>query len=218
MHSARSNHKTYLIVTAVFVLLKLGLHFFTSTRYELHRDEMLYFNMADHLGFGYATVPPLTAFFAFIAKTIFGYSVFGIRFFPAVLGALSMLIISKITRELGGGILALIMAMTAFTLSPGFLLFNSALTPNVFEQFLWLLITYLLFRMVIEKNDTLWIPIGIFVGIAFLTKYSIIFFITGFALVFPFSEHRKLIFSAKFLTGHSYCIADLPPEHHLAIQ
>jgi hypothetical protein len=199
MHSARSNHKTYLIVTAVFVLLKLGLHFFTNTRYELHRDEMLYFNMADHLSFGYATIPPLTAFFAFIAKTIFGYSVFGIRFFPAVLGALSMLIISKITRELGGGILALIMAMTTFALSPGFLLFNTLLTPNVFEQFLWLLITYMLFRMVTAKNDTLWLPIGILAGIAFLTKYSVVFFITGFALAFLFSEHRKQMFSTKFL-------------------
>jgi hypothetical protein len=203
MHCARLDHKVYLIITVCFVILKLALHFFTNTNYELHRDEMLYFNMADHLSLGYATVPPLTAFFAFIAKTIFGYSVFGIRFFPAVLGALSMLIISKITRELGGGILALTMAMIAFALSPGFLLFNTILTPNVFEQFLWLLITYMLFRMATTKNDTLWLPIGLLAGIAFLTKYSIIFFITGFAIAFLFSEHRKLMSSAKFLLAIS---------------
>jgi hypothetical protein len=212
MHSARSDHKTYLIVTTVFMFLKLGLHFFTSTQYELHRDEMLYFNMADHLSFGYATVPPLTAFFAFIAKTIFGYSVFGIRFFPALLGALSMLIISKITRELGGGILALTMAMTAFALSPGFLLFNTILTPNVFEQFLWLLITYMLFRMAIAKNDTLWLPIGVLAGIAFLTKYSIFFFITGFAIAFLLSEHRKLMSSAKFLLAISVALLIFLPN------
>jgi MFS family permease len=199
MHSEKPDHKTYLIITAVFVLLKLGLHFSTCTNYELHRDETLYFNMADHLSFGYATVPPFTGFVAFIAKSIFGYSVFGIRFFPAILGALSMVIMSRIIRELGGGIPALIIAMTAFALSPGFLLFNSMLTPNVFEQFLWLMITYLLFRLAITENKNLWLVIGVFTGISLLTKYSVIYYIAGVMLALLFSENKKLMISVKFI-------------------
>ncbi len=155
--------------------------------------------MADHLSFGYATVPPLTALFAFIAKTIFGFSVFGIRFFPAVLGALSMLIIAKIIYHLGGGLLALMIAMTAFALSPGFLLFNNLLTPNVFEQFLWLQITYLLFRLANTKNHDLWLPVGIFTGLSFLAKYSAIYFIAGFLIAMLFSQYKRLMASHKFL-------------------
>ena len=99
---------------------------------------MLYFNMADHLSTGYATVPPVIGFLAFVVKSIFGYSVFGVRIIPALLGAVSLFIIAKIVRELGGGLLALIIASSAFIFSTGFLLFDTLFTPNVIEQFIWI--------------------------------------------------------------------------------
>jgi hypothetical protein len=80
----------YWIATILLIIIKLLLHFFTNTNYQPHRDEMLYFNMADHLSFGYATVPPLIGFLAYSIKAIFGYSVFGIRLIPALLGAASI--------------------------------------------------------------------------------------------------------------------------------
>jgi hypothetical protein len=85
----------YWIITILLIVVKLSFHFLTNTNYELHRDEMLYFNMADHPDFGYVSVPPLTGFLAYIIKVIFGYSVFGIRFIPAMLGAASILIYCK---------------------------------------------------------------------------------------------------------------------------
>jgi hypothetical protein len=54
---------------------KLLIHFLTNTRYELLRDEMLFFNMGEHLSTGYATVPPVTGFLAFLINKIFGFSV-----------------------------------------------------------------------------------------------------------------------------------------------
>jgi hypothetical protein len=78
------NVSNYWIAAILFVIIKLFLHLLTNTNYELHRDEMLYFNMGDHLSFGYVSVPPMTGFLAFIIKNIFGYSVFGIRLIPAL--------------------------------------------------------------------------------------------------------------------------------------
>lgn len=188
----------YWIVAILFIAAKLCLHFLTNTNYELHRDEMLYFNMADHLSFGYATVPPVTGFLAFIVKSIFGYSVFGIRLIPALLGAGSIYIIARIVRESGGGILALIIAASAFLLSTGFLLLDTLFTPNATEQFLWLLITYLIFRMISGNNPKLWLVIGMLLGLAFLNKYSVLFFILGFFIAILFSRHRKLFNSRYF--------------------
>jgi len=157
----------YWITTILLIVVKLCFHFLTNTNYELHRDEMLYFNMADHPDFGYVSVPPLTGFLAYIIKVLFGYSVFGIRLIPAVLGTTSVLIISKIVKDLGGSILALIIASSAFLLSPGFLIFDTLFTPNAPERFLWLLISYLIFQMIGSNNPKQWILIGIFIGIAF---------------------------------------------------
>ncbi len=183
----------YWLCASGFIVVKLLLHLSTNTNYELHRDEMLYFNMADHPAFGYATVPPLIGLLAFIVKTVFGYSVFGLRLFPAMAGALSLLLMAKIIRELNGGLTALIIASASFILAPGFLLFDTLFTPNVFEQLFWLAITYFIFRMVTTGNTLHWLWIGIFAGLAFLTKYSVLFLVAGFVVAMVFSPQRRLM-------------------------
>lgn len=188
----------YWVIAFLLIAAKLCLHFFTNTNYELHRDEMLYFNMADHLSWGYASVPPVIGFLAFLVKSIFGYSVFGIRFIPALLGAASIYILAKIVRLMGGGIAALLIACTAFLLSTGFLLIGSLFTPNIVEQFLWLLISYLILKMTSENNPKQWLWIGILLGLAFLNKYSVLYLIAGFFIAILFSPNRKLLQSKYF--------------------
>jgi hypothetical protein len=188
----------YWSTAILFIAIKLCLHFLTNTSYELHRDEMLYFNMAEHLSFGYATVPPVIGFLAGLIKTVFGYSVFGIRLIPALSGAASIFIVAKIIRELGGGVVALIITSTSFLLSTGYLLMDTLFTPNFIEQFLWLLITYYIFRMISLNDLRIWIRIGILLGLAFLNKYSVIFFILGFFIALLFTSHRRVLNSRYF--------------------
>lgn len=197
-HSKENN---YWLVAFILITAKLCLHFFTNTNYELHRDEMLYFNMADHLDWGYASVPPFIGFLAYLTKTIFGYSAFGIRFFPALLGAASMYIMAKIIQRLEGGVFALVIALSSFLFSTGFLLIDTLFTPNAVEQFLWLLITWYLFKMTSDNNPKLWIGIGIFIGLSFLNKYSVVFLVAGFALALLLSPHRRLFYSRHFIYG-----------------
>jgi hypothetical protein len=189
----------YWIVTILFVAAKLLFHFLTNTRYELLRDEMLYFNMGEHLSAGYATVPPLTGFLALFMNKIFGFSVFGIRFFPAIMGAVSVYIIASIVKELGGGIIALCIAASSYLLAPCFLLVGTLFTPNAAEELLWLLATRNIFRMVRSGNPRLWISTGIIIGIGFLNKYSILFLVAGFLVAFLFTGNRKLLASKYFL-------------------
>lgn len=192
-------------ITLIFVIAKLCFHFFTNTNYELHRDEMLYFNMGEHFSMGYVSVPPMIGWLASIVKLVFGNSVFGIRFFPALFGAVSILIIARTIKDLGGSYLALITALSAFLFSTGFLLFDTLFTPNVIEQFLWLVIAYLVFRLVISQNTKIWIWIGITAGFSLLTKYSIVFLITGFLIAVILSRHRKILLSRHFV--YAVCIA-----------
>jgi hypothetical protein len=189
----------YWIVTILFVTAKLLIHFLTNERYELLRDEMLFFNMGEHLSAGYATVPPVTGFLAFLANKIFGFSVLGIRFFPALMGAASIYIIAAIVRELGGGITALCIAASSYLLAPGFLIVNTLFTPNAAEELIWLLLMWYIFRMVRSGNSRLWIPVGILIGIGFLNKYSVLFPVAGFLVALLFTENRKLFASKYFL-------------------
>jgi hypothetical protein len=171
---------SYFLVTLFFILLKLTLHFLTNTNYELLRDEMLFFNMGEHLDAGYATIPPLTGWLAFAVNKMFGFSVFGIRFLPAIAGAVSVYIISALVRELGGGLHAMIIAVSSYVFAPGFLLVDTLFTPNAFEELIWLLVTWSIFRMVKRKDPRYWLLAGIFVAIGFLNKYSVMFLVAGF--------------------------------------
>jgi hypothetical protein len=188
----------YWIVTILFLVAKLLIHFLTNTRYELLRDEMLFFNMGEHLSAGYATVPPITGFLAFLMNKIFGFSVFGIRFFPALMGAVSVYIIASIVKELGGGITALSIAASSYLLAPGFLIVDTLFTPNAAEEMIWLLATWYIFRMGRSGNSKLWIPIGILLGIGFLNKYSVLFLAAGFLVGFLITGNRKLLASKYF--------------------
>ena len=188
----------YRTVMILFAVAKLLIHFFTNTRYELLSDEMLYFNMGEHLSAGYATVPPVTGFLAFLINKIFGFSVFGIRFFPALMGSVSVYLIASIVRELGGGLPALCIAASSYLCAPGFLIVNTLFTPNATEELIWLLATWSIFRMVRSRNPRMWIPISIITAIGFLNKYSIIFLIAGFLIALLFSENKKLLASKYF--------------------
>jgi hypothetical protein len=177
---------------------KLLIHFLTNTRYELLRDEMLFFNMGEHLSAGYATVPPVTGLLALLMNKIFGFSVFGIRFFPALMGTVSVYIIASIVRELGGGITALFIAALSYLFTPGFLIVNSLFTPNAAEELVWLLATWRIFRMVRSGNPRMWISISIITGIGFLNKYSVLFLIAGFLIALLFTGNGKLLASKYF--------------------
>ena len=85
--------------------------------------------------------------------------------------------------------------------SGAFLRGNSLFMPVCFDQFFWLLSSYLIFKMVITKNPKLWLWIGLVFGLAFLNKYSIVFFASVVIVALFISEHRRLLASKYVLYG-----------------
>ena len=192
---------TYWYITTGLVVIKLMIHFLTSTTYELHRDGMLYFAMGNHLGFGYVSTPPMIGYLAFIARMLFGYSEFGIKLFPALAGAASLIVIALIVKQFGGKNLALIIAAVAFISAGAFLRSNSLFQPVSFNQFFWLLFAWLVIRMINTGQPGLWIWIGVILGLAFLNKYSIVFFAVAMIVALLISQHRSILFSKYFIYG-----------------
>ncbi len=202
----------YWIVAIIFIAAKLLLHFLTNTKYELLRDEMLFFNMGEHLSAGYATVPPVTGFIAFLSHKIFGFSVFGIRFFPAVLGAASIYLMALLVREIGGGIFALTIAAASYLFAPGFLLTGTLFTPNSFEEFIWILATLFIIKLVKTNKPVLWLPVGVLTGLGFLNKYSMLFLAAGIIPALFFSTYRRLLASRYFLMAILACLIIMVPN------
>jgi len=189
------------ILIISFAIFKLAIHFLTNTSYGLHRDEYLYLALADHLDVGYVSVPPSIAAFAKLASILFGDSVFAVRFFPALIGAASVVIIGLMAKNLGGGKWAIALACAAFIVSPSFLRSNTLFMPVSFDQFYWLLCAYFILKLIQTQNPKFWIHLGLTAGLGFLNKYAIAFLILAFIFALLLTPQRKLFLSKYFVLG-----------------
>ena len=165
------------LLIVLFAVLKLLIHLFTYSNYELHRDAYLYYAQSQHLAWGYVAVPPSIAVIGKIATTLFGNTTFALRFFPAVIGTLSVVVLGLMVKELKGKEAALILASLAFLLSPSYLHVNTLFQPVSFDVFYWLLSGYLILLLIARNDPKIWIGIAIVIALAFLNKYSIVIYI-----------------------------------------
>ena len=187
----------YLIL--FFAGLKLLIHLLYFNNYELHRDAYLYYAQSEHLTWGYLASPPSIAVVGKIATSIFGNTTFGLRFFPALIGALSIVVIGKFVKDLGGRYYAIAIAALAFILSPAYLHTNTLFQPVAFNHFYWILSSYLMFKLISTGQTRYWLWIGLVFGLGFLNKYSIVFLFAAFGLSLLITKHRKLYWSWHFV-------------------
>src|SRR5580704_10871681 len=116
------------------------------SHFGFHRDELLHLALGDHLDWGYKEVPPFIALLAKISTTIFGDSVFAMRIFSTLAGALIIWFTGKIVIELGGKKFAIALACLALIFSPAFLASGYLFQPVVFDQLWWVLTAYLVIK------------------------------------------------------------------------
>lgn len=178
----------------LFGIVKLLVHFLTNTNYELQRDAFMYIDLGNHLAWGFHSVPPSIAVFANISRFLLGDTTFAIRFFPAIIGVLSIILIGIMVKDSGGGKWAQFFACFAFLAAPAFLRSNTLFQPVSFNQFYWLLLAFLVFRLIHRQKPVYWYMIGLVAGLAFLNKYSVLFYLLGIivaVLLTPLREWLK---------------------------
>ncbi|MBL1219810.1 glycosyltransferase family 39 protein [Chryseobacterium sp. L7] len=189
--------KNYLILF-FFIILKFILQYsLIGPEYELHRDEYLHLDQGNHLAWGYLSVPPVNSWLALFIKML-GGSVFWVKFFPALFGALTIAVVWKIIEELHGSLYAKILASTGILLSV-LLRVNMLFQPTSLEILLWTLMYYVLILYFnSEKIKWLYAAAVIF-GIGFLNKYNIAFSVLGMIPALILTKQREI-----FLQPHLY--------------
>ena len=178
-------------LVGLFGIAKLLLHFLTNTNYELQRDAFMYIDLGNHLAWGFHSVPPSIAVFANIARFLLGDNTFAIRFFPAIIGVLSIILIGILVKEAGGKKWAQFFACLAFLAAPAFLRSNTLFQPVSFNQFYWLLLAFLIFRIIRTQKPVYWYLIGIAGGLALLNKYSVGFYLFGIIVAVLLTPLRR---------------------------
>jgi hypothetical protein len=181
-----------IILLSLMAIFNVVLHIVLSYNLEYHRDELLYFSLGQHPAFGYASVPPLIGWIAWLMQNIFGYSIFAVRIFPALMSGIMVFLIAGLAKELGGSAYARILAGVGILISGfglrTFILFQ----PVHIDLIFWTLSFYLVVKFLNTQSEKYLILFGICAGIALLNKYLIGLLFFTFLTVIPFTQYRNI--------------------------
>ena len=174
-----------------FIVLKFFLQYILiDSSYDLQRDEYLHLDLGHHLAWGYQSVPPVTAW---ISRLIYllGNSVFWIKFFPALFGALTIVVVWKTIEELKGNLFALILGACCILFS-ALLRMNTLYQPNSLDVLCWTALFFFIIKY-FNSEKPKWIYIAAIVfAFGFLNKYNIAFLAAGFLPAILLSSQRKI--------------------------
>jgi hypothetical protein len=188
------------IILICFIIAKFLLQYlFYNPAYDLQRDEYLYLDQANHLDWGYLSVPPLTSLISRVIAYL-GNTVFWIKFFPALFGVLTIVIVWKAIEELKGKLFALILGATCILFSR-LLGLNSLYQQNSLDVLTWTTFYFVLIKY-INTQKTKWLFIGAVVfAIGFLNKYNFLFLLIGLFPAIALSLQRKLFAKKEFIVA-----------------
>lgn len=184
------NQRTALLL--IFIALKFLLQYFLIIPgYDLHRDEYLHLDQGNHLAWGFMSVPPVTSWIAWIIRAL-GNGEWAVRFFPALFGALTILVVWKSVERLGGSLFACILAGSCVLFS-ALLRLNQLFQPNSVDVLCWTTLYFCLISYIsTRKRRWLYGFAGAF-AIGFLNKYNIAFAVLGLLPAILLTPQRSLL-------------------------
>lgn len=199
------------LICCLFILLKFVLQYvLVNDVYELHRDEFLHLDQAKHLAWGFHSVPPVTSWISWIILQL-GNGIFWVKFFPALFGALTILVVWKTIERLNGGLFACVLASTAILFSV-LLRLNILYQPNSLEVLCWTLVYYSLISFVKTKQDKWLYFLAVSFAIGFLNKYNIVFCVLGLLPALLITAQRKIFFKPQFYLAVFFAFALISPN------
>jgi 4-amino-4-deoxy-L-arabinose transferase-like glycosyltransferase len=204
MHRFQSLKNVVWSDLGILVLLALAwlvFHTLTNGQYGFHRDELDMLDSARHPDWGYVAYPPLTPLLTRVALELFGTSLAGLRFPAALAQAITMVLTGLMARELGGSRLAQVVAALGAAIAPIVLMLSSMLHYVSFDYLWWVVIAYLMVRLLKTEDPRWWLGIGAAIGLGLLTKYTMAFWVAGIVGGVVLTRVRRYLLSPWLWAG-----------------
>jgi hypothetical protein len=218
--NTNSRQSRSLLWVYVIAIVYFALHLLTSTRYGYFRDGLYYLACSEHLAFGYVDQPPLIAMLGWIARHTLGTSLPALLFWPALAGALRIILTAAFARELGAGRFGTVLA-AALAATPGvWWVIDHQFAMNSLEPLLWGGLAFVVLRLINTANPKLWLVFGAIAGVGLLNKYSIVIFAAALIAGLLLTRQRRLLFTPWVIIGGATALLIFSPnliwniQHH----
>jgi 4-amino-4-deoxy-L-arabinose transferase-like glycosyltransferase len=177
----------------VLATAALALHLWVSAGYDYFGDELYFIVCGQHPDWGYVDQPPLVPCLAGAERWLFGDSLTGLRLIPTLAAAALTGLSAEAARRLGGGLFARWLTGLAVLLAPAFLGVAQTFSTDSLQPLAWLAATLLLMEAIERPRPAPWFWLGALVGVAFLDKYSIAFFLAAAASGLVLTPERRVM-------------------------
>ncbi len=200
-----------LAIIVGLAVLKLVIHLLTSSNYGYFRDEFYYIAASKHLAFGYVDFPPFIALLTAFVRLTLGDSLLALHFFPALAGAVVIVLTGLMARHLGADPFGQVLAALAVLVAPQYLGTNALLTMDSFDQLVWASALYVLILICKYDRPKLWLVFGLVMGIGLTVKVTPLYI--GLALVvgLALTPYRRYFRNPYLYLGGLIALAFLLP-------
>jgi 4-amino-4-deoxy-L-arabinose transferase-like glycosyltransferase len=201
------DRRIFVVAGALFAVL-MGL----SGLYGFHRDELYFLDCARHLSAGYVDQPVLTPLLARLSLWAFGVSLAGLRVWPALAAAGTVVTGGLLAREFGGRGRAQLLAALGTGTAPVLLGADHIFGPTAFDLLAWSALAFFAVRIGRTGDVRLWVPAGVVLGLGLANKHSIGFFAVALVSGVLASGGWRLVVNRWFLAGTVIAAAFTVPD------
>lgn len=193
-------------VASVAVLLAV------SPWYGYHRDELYFRMLGERPALGYFDTPPLTPMSARLSTTVLGDTLVALRVVPALCTGALVVLVALVTRELGGGRRAQILAAAGTATSVLTLVAGHALLTLTPDLVLWTGVTLCLLRILLRGDGRYWLGVGLLTGLATYNRDLIVLLLAGTGLGIVVTGPREVLRDRRLWVGVVIAVALAAPN------
>ena len=144
--------------------------YFAADRIELSAGEAVRWLWSKHLDFATFDRPPLVAYLQYLGVLLWGDTVFGVRFFAPVLGALTGLVALRWVAREANGFVACMLILTA-TATPLLMAGFTLMTPDSLAVLFWMAALASGWTALQHNSTRAWMWTGVWMGLGALSSY-----------------------------------------------
>ena len=190
-------NKFFFTCVLFLIILKIAAVLFTN--FSLFADEAQYWLWSRSLDFGYFSKPPLLAWCLRAYTEIFGSSFDSLKFFSMPFYLFSSFFIFLICKKLGLGRDDSLYCALIFFIIPAVSFSSFIVSTDVILVLLWTILLNLVLIVREKPTNFNFFLIGVFFGLAFLSKYAAIYFLLCLFVFVIFDKKIKQILRKKII-------------------
>ena len=196
--------KNNILILLVFFLFLVKIFSITFTNFNLFGDEAQYWLWSKNLDLGYFSKPPFLAWVIRAYNEIFGDSFFALKIFPSLIYFLISWCVYNLFLSSGLNKKDALSGCLVFLFIPAVSFSSFLISTDLFLLLFWTLSLNELLKIIKDQNLLRFAFLGIFLGLAFLSKYAAVYFIICLFSLFLFDKNFRKIVINNFL---GFCLS-----------